>query len=96
MIFMGKSPLDHDHFGSPRSEVINVIEFIYLARDFTENRYPLFLITRQELAALYLLSRLKSILSLHISLPKVGAALLGQPLALLFLPAGYRLVVAGE
>jgi hypothetical protein len=29
--------------------VINVIEFIYLARDFTENRYPFFLITRLEL-----------------------------------------------
>jgi hypothetical protein len=38
--------LDHDHFRSVRLEVINVIAVLYIARDRTENRYPLFLITR--------------------------------------------------
>jgi hypothetical protein len=38
--------IDHDHFRSFRSEVINVIENSKLARDRTENRYPFFLITR--------------------------------------------------
>jgi hypothetical protein len=37
---------DHDHFRPTRYEVINVIEILSLARDRTENRRPLFLITR--------------------------------------------------
>jgi len=37
---------DHDHVRSGRSDVINVIGILYLARDRTENRFPLFLIAR--------------------------------------------------
>jgi len=32
------SAIDENHFRSPRSEVISVIEIINLARDGTENR----------------------------------------------------------
>ncbi len=38
--------LDHDEFGLNQPKLINVIGILYLARDRTENRYPLFLITR--------------------------------------------------
>jgi hypothetical protein len=38
--------MDDDHFRSFRSDVINVFENLKLARDRTESRQPLFLITR--------------------------------------------------
>jgi len=51
--------LDHDHFRPERPEVIVIVAYM-LARDRTENRGPLFLITRWGLTrAVFSLALLK-------------------------------------